>query len=458
MDFRILGPLEVWHEGGEVAVGGPKPRALLAVLLLHANEVVPADRLIDELWGDDSPGRAADALRVNVSRLRKALPEDVLATASPGYAIRVKPDALDLNRFERLVDEGRDLLARGLAADASDRLRDALQLWRGPALADFRYESFAQASIGRLEEIRLAALELRIEADLRRGRHDEVVGELEELVAEHPLRERLQMWLMTALYRSGRQAEALGAYKEARRALVDGVGIEPSRALQDLERAILQQSPALDADPSHFPAREHSERSILAAITNSARIDALLAVAEPLARHPPHAIVLARLVADAGELGSTAAWLDERRSTLAGAASWPARLRSPRRLRGRSSPDCPPSSTWSFSSPTLRMRSLRRECLTSSSPPFSRRPHATSRSSSRGRRHLRARWSSPSEAPITTGRPSSSARGLHMPSERRSGSLGRQRSRSSGSATRAACFRMEHSRSSVCWASRLSRS
>ena len=248
MEFRILGPLEVWDGGGEVSLGGPKPRALLAVLLLHPNEVVPADRLIDELWGEDSPEDAAAALRVNVSRLRKALPQDVLTTRSPGYVLRVEPDELDLHRFERLVDEGRSLLARGLAADASERLRDALSLWRGPALADFAYESFAQAAIARLEEIRLAAVELRIDADLALGRHDELVGELEALVAEHPLRERLRRYLMTALYRSGRQAEALDAYQDARRALVDELGIDPSPALQELERAILRQDPSLDVE------------------------------------------------------------------------------------------------------------------------------------------------------------------------------------------------------------------
>jgi DNA-binding SARP family transcriptional activator len=185
MEFRILGPLEVWHEGVEVSLRGRKPRALLAGLLLHANEVVPADRLIDELWGEDSPQDAAAALRVNVSRLRKALPQDVLTTRPPGYVFRVEPDALDLHRFERPAEEGRSLLARGRAADASDRLRHALSLWTGPALADFAYESFAQAAIARLEEIRLAAIELRIDADLALGRHDDLVGELEALVAEH---------------------------------------------------------------------------------------------------------------------------------------------------------------------------------------------------------------------------------------------------------------------------------
>jgi len=317
MEFRVLGPLELWDEGGEVSLSGPKPRALLAVLLLHANEVVPSDRLIDELWGEDSPDGAAAALRVNVSRLRKALPPDVLTTRSPGYLVRVGPDQLDLHRFERLVDEGRSLLARGLAADAAERLNDALSLWRGPALADFAYESFAQAAIVRLDEIRLAAIELRIDADLALGRHDELVGELDALVAEHPLRERLRMYLMTALYRSGRQAEALDAYQDARRALVDELGIEPSAALQQRERAILQQDPALDVEAAAAThVRRVTERSILVALTHETQVDALLAVAESLVLDPPRVTILARLVSDAADLRSASAWLDERRSAL----------------------------------------------------------------------------------------------------------------------------------------------
>jgi len=317
MEFRILGPLEVWDEGGEVPLGGPKPRSLLALLLLHPNEVVPADRLIDELWGEDSPERAAAALRVNVSRLRKALPRDVLTTRSPGYAVRVEPDELDLHRFERLVDEGRSLLARGLAADASQRLRDALSLWRGPALADFAYQSFARTAIARLEEIRLAAVELRIDADLALGRHDELVGELEALVAEEPLRERFRRCLMTALYRSGRQAEALEAYQDTRRALVDELGVDPTPALQELERAILRQDPSLDVEaPAPAGARAGAERSILVAITNESRVDALLAVAEPLVRDPPRVMILARLVPDAAELQSASVWLEECRTDL----------------------------------------------------------------------------------------------------------------------------------------------
>ena len=317
MEFRILGPLEVWDNGTEVSLGGPKPRALLAGLLLHPNEVVPTDRLIDELWGEDSPEDAAAALRVNVSRLRRALPPDLLTTRAPGYVLRVEPDELDLHRFERLVDEGRSLLTRGLAVDASARLQDALSLWRGPALADFAYESFAQAPIARLEEIRLAALELRIEADLALGRHDELVGEIAALVAEHPLRERLRIYLMTALYQSGRQAEALNAYQDARRALVDGLGIDPSPALQELERAILRQDPSLVvASPAAARAREVAERSILVAIADETRVDALLAIAEPLARDPSRVVILARLVSEAAELRSAAASLEELRSAL----------------------------------------------------------------------------------------------------------------------------------------------
>ena len=311
MEFRILGPLEVWDEGAEVSLGGPKPRALLAVLLLHPNEVIPADRLIDELWDKDSPEDAAAALRVNVSRLRKALPPDVLTTRSPGYLVRIEPDTLDLHRFERLVDEGRSLLARSLAADASERLRDALSLWRGPPLADFAYESFAQTAIARFEEIRLAAVELRINADLALGRHDALVAELEALVAEHPLRERLRMCLMTALYRSGRQAEALDAYRDARRVLVDEIGIEPSTELREVERAILRHDPSLDLE-----APTPAERSILVAITHETRADALLAVAEPLVRHPPRVMILATLVSDADELRSASARLEERRRVV----------------------------------------------------------------------------------------------------------------------------------------------
>jgi DNA-binding SARP family transcriptional activator len=241
----------------------------------------------------------------------------VLTTRAPGYVVQVEPDALDLHRFERLVDEGRSLLARGLAGDASRRLRDALSLWRGPPLADFAYESFAQAAIARLGEIRLAAVELRIDADLALGRHDELVGELEALVAEHPLREQLRRCLMTALYRSGRQAEALDAYQGARRALVDELGIDPSPALQELEQKILRQDPSLDVEATApGTVQEVAERSILVAVTNEARVDALLAVAEPLVRYAPRVLILARLVSDAADLRAASTRLEDCRSAL----------------------------------------------------------------------------------------------------------------------------------------------
>jgi DNA-binding SARP family transcriptional activator len=317
VEFRILGPLEVWDEGRLLGLSGPKQRALLAVLLLHANEVVPGDRLIDELWGGDSTESAATGLRVNVSRLRKALPGDVLVTRSPGYLIRLDPDQLDLRRFERLVDEGRGLLAAGRPADASARLREALSLWRGPALADFAYESFAQAAIARLEDIRVAALELRIEADLALGRDRELIGELQGLTAEHPLRERLREHLMRALYRSGRQADALAAYQQARRVLVEELGIEPSPTLQELERAILRQDPALDAPQATArSAGQTAERSILVAVLDEARVDPVLSVAKALAREPPRALILARLVAEAAALDAASVWLEERRAEL----------------------------------------------------------------------------------------------------------------------------------------------
>lgn len=317
MEFRVLGPLEVRVDGDAVPLGGRRPRALLAVLLLHPNEVVPADRLIEELWGEDSSGRAAAALRVNVSRLRKAIPQDVLATRSPGYVLRVAPDELDLHRFERLVDEARGLLARGLAVDAAERLREALSLWRGPALADVAYESFAQAAIARLEEIRLTAVELRVDADLALGRHNEVVAELETLVAEHPLREHPRRSLMTALYRSGRQAEALDAYRAARRAFVDELGIEPSPALQELERAILRQDQSLDgAAPARDGVAEAAERSVLVAVTDDARVGQLLAVAERLVRGQRRVLVLAELAADAAELPLASARLEAHRTAL----------------------------------------------------------------------------------------------------------------------------------------------
>jgi WD40 repeat protein/DNA-binding SARP family transcriptional activator len=232
VEYRILGPLEVFANGRALDLSGYKQRALLAVLLLDANHVVSTDRLIDALWGEDPPKTAGKALQVYVSELRKQLGRDRVQTKAPGYLLRVEEGELDLARFQCLRTEGRHA--------------EALSLWRGPPLGEFTFERFAQPDIARLRELRLVCLEDRIEADLASGRHAELVGELEALVREHPLRARLRVQLMLALYRSGRQAEALDVYQEGRRILVDELGIEPSGELRELQQAILNQDPGLE--------------------------------------------------------------------------------------------------------------------------------------------------------------------------------------------------------------------
>ena len=244
--FRLLGPLAVSVDGEPLALGGQKRRALLAALLLEANRIVSRDRLIDALWGEEPPDTARNTIQVYVSQLRKLLPEGTLETAPPGYRLAVDPEAIDLFRFIQLTQQARAALTVGNASDAAETLREALALWRGPALADLAWEPLAQGEVVRLEELRLAALEDRIDADLALGRHGQVIGELESLVAEHPLRERLRGQLMLSLYRSGRQADALAVYQRARKALVDELGIEPGEALRKLERAILAQDPSLE--------------------------------------------------------------------------------------------------------------------------------------------------------------------------------------------------------------------
>jgi DNA-binding SARP family transcriptional activator/streptogramin lyase len=258
MDFRILGPLEVEDDGRIVRLAGTKPRSLLALLLLNSNEAVSRDRLIDEVWGDEPPETVATAVQVHISQLRKALGRDVIVTQPPGYLIRVGDDELDLTRFEQAVTA-----ARGAPpSETSELLSAALALWRGPPLAELD-APFARAARARLEEQRLEALEQRIEADLELGRHAQLVPELEGLVRGHPLRERLRGQLMLALYRSGRQADALDAYRSGRRLLDEELGLEPGEELRRLERAILAQDesiavsappPSRRPEPAHVPA------------------------------------------------------------------------------------------------------------------------------------------------------------------------------------------------------------
>ena len=254
MDFRILGPLEVLDEGGAIALGGSKQRALLALLLLHVNETLSTDRLIDELWGERPPANAAKTVQMQIVRLRKALagqagdgPAELVVTRERGYELRLDPDRVDSHRFERLVAEGRSELAGGHPRLAVAALERALLLWRGQPLGELAYEPFAQREIARLDDLRVAAREQLIEAKLALGAHAEVVGQLEVLIAEHPYHERLRAQLMLALYRSERQADALQAYQSARRTLVEELGIEPGERLRELERAILAQDPALAA-------------------------------------------------------------------------------------------------------------------------------------------------------------------------------------------------------------------
>jgi DNA-binding SARP family transcriptional activator/tetratricopeptide (TPR) repeat protein len=259
MDFRILGPLEVREGDQPIPLAGGRQRAVLALLILNANETVSTDRLVEELWGERAPATAPKVVQNHVSQLRRALGDGLLVTHGAGYTLRLEPGSVDLDRFERLLQEGRRALAGGDAEQASDLLSQALSLWRGPPLADFAFESFAQTEIARLEERRLVALEERIDADLALGRHADLVGELEALVRDHPRRERLHCQLMLCLYRSGRQAEALDVYQAARKALVEELGIDPGRRLRELHQAILRQDPALElagAGPAAEPTPE----------------------------------------------------------------------------------------------------------------------------------------------------------------------------------------------------------
>ena len=283
MDYAILGPLQVRGSGRDLPLGGLRQRAVLALLLLHRNQVVSTEQLVDELWAENPPPTAGKVVQNAISRVRKEIAatgeraDAVLVSHGRGYELRVAPGELDLDRFEVLVADGRQAMQRGDSQRAGAILREALALWRGLPLADFAYEPFAQTEIARLEGRQLVALEERIDADLASGEHADLVGELEALIEVHPHRERLRASLMLALYRSGRQTEALQAYQDARRELVDQVGIEPGPALRRLEQQILDQDPALDLPRSARSVTRRSPRwrsgpiLVVAGATSAAR-------------------------------------------------------------------------------------------------------------------------------------------------------------------------------------------
>ena len=315
LDFRILGPAEVARDGVLVPLGGPKQRATLAILLLSANRVVPIERLADDLYAGAPPVTAVTQVQRQISELRKLLGTEAIETRAPGYLLRVEPGCLDLERFEHRTEAATGALARGEHDAALEQLQAALGLWRGAPLADLAYEPFAQTAIARLDELRLAATEQRLEAELALGRHVRVLAELEGLVWDHPLRERLRALLMVALYRSGRQPEALELYRRTRESLVEEFGIEPSASLRELERRILAQDPTLDtAEPP--AASSGGERTVLAVSSDVERLEVLLSVMSPLLGLADRALIAAQLLADERELDAAAAALDMRRLNL----------------------------------------------------------------------------------------------------------------------------------------------
>jgi DNA-binding SARP family transcriptional activator len=317
MDFRLLGPLEVFEDNQPLPLGGVKQRSVLAILLMHANELVTTDQLIDEIWGGAPPAKAAKNIQVQVSRLRKVLDSGRLATGPGGYVLHLGPDESDVARFERLTAEA----GSAPPQSAADKLREALALWRGPALADLAYEGFAQPEIARLEEMRLSVLVQRIDADLALGRHAELVGELEALVARHPLQERFRYQLMLALYRSARQAEALESYRVARSELSDELGLEPSEQLRQLEQAILRQDASLDLASSggeDEPLRRATTPDLAVLVAPSAMdaLGELIAMGRSLAAADPvHELIVATVV-DAGELQDATEALTRHREEL----------------------------------------------------------------------------------------------------------------------------------------------
>ena len=319
VEYRLLGPVEALVDGRPVDLGGPRQRGVLVTLLTEANSVVPASRLVDAVWGDEPPATAANLVQRAVSQLRKGLGRDAIKTRGTGYVATVEAGALDLEVFERLAREGSAALTSGDWPAAAASLHEALGLWRGPALADLSDQDFLRLEAARLDELRLLALERRIEAELACGRHADVLAEAGALTQSHPLRERGWALLMTALYRSGRQGDALAAYRTARAALVEELGIEPGPSLKYLEDAILRQDPALsgeEAAPAAQPPARIALRSVLAGPLEAAHTGALAELGRTLASHPPRELVVATTVSRADELAQASALVHEQRARL----------------------------------------------------------------------------------------------------------------------------------------------
>jgi DNA-binding SARP family transcriptional activator len=313
LDFRILGPLEVLRDGEPLQLGGVRQRMVLAVLLLHSGEVVSAERVIDEVWDETPPETARNVLQSYVSQLRKALGGSAIDTRAGGYVLTPDSAAFDLERFERLV-QAADVRE---PAAAAARLGEALALWRGGALVDVAQGTFLRAAAARIEELRLVAVERRIEMELALGHSAELAGELEALVAAHPLRERLRGLQMLALYRSGRQADALTVFRDARSVLVDSLGIEPGLGLRELEGAILRHDPTLDLQgdaPTRSPAAVF--RSIVVAPRSDSAILPLCSIGEPLVRQPLRELIVVRLLDDAAEAERATRHLSQLRDEL----------------------------------------------------------------------------------------------------------------------------------------------
>jgi DNA-binding SARP family transcriptional activator len=327
LEFRILGPLEVLDQGSPVQFGGRNQRALLTLLLLRVNEPVSSERLVNELWGEHPPRTATTSLQNAVSQLRKLLGPGLLHTRPAGYVLELDGDQLDLVRFERLVREARALEP----PERAKNLREALALWRGAPLADSELEDFAQSEIHRLEDLRLGVLEDRIAADLEVEVDSELVAEVESLVRRHPLRERLRAQLMLALYRSGRQADALTSYHDARRTLVDELGIEPGPELQALYGSILRQERSLVRQAP--PALDDHYDEVLRALSAG--------------RRPP---------APSTVTSWRSSWRSASSSIRAGAAFRTCRSRS---RRGTGSGRCTTSCTWRSTATSSPRRCMR---------------------------------------------------------------------------------------------------